>query len=306
MIGYQLFIWAFLSVFTGVAAYFVLTEGKSRFLMVTSFFFSLFFGISTSYIWLQTTNGLAMYDWGLYLLPILFSFMAELLYLSYYKAYHPKATFPRVPTFAVSKASTAISAVMIFFLFFLLASSYTVDTGDAVTSIATTGSSGTTTVMASELFDETLTETSSDAIRIQNSVVSPSTMRNNPKQGEYLNFKVEFKPSFAYAQPSLKVFVQDVNGELISEGKIVSYATANNILEGQILCDELGIFEITVLAYDLAVSSDAPLASNTQSYTVQSIYSADEGYNTVVGISLLAFISIICLVFAVALWRKYT
>ncbi|GAG80050.1 unnamed protein product, partial [marine sediment metagenome] len=39
----------------------------------------------------------------------------------------------------------------------------------------------------------------------------------------------------------------------ISEDKIVSYATANNILEGQILCDELGVFEITVLAYDMAV-----------------------------------------------------
>jgi len=246
-----------------------------------------------------------MYGWGLYSLPVLFSFIAELLYLSYYKAYHPKATFPRVPTFAVSKASSAISVVMVFFLFFLLASSYTVDTGDTVTSIATTGSSGTTTVLASELFDETLTETSSDAIRIQNSVVSPTCLRNNPKQGEYLNFKVEFKPSFAYAQPSLKVFVQDVNGELISEDKIVSYATANNILEGQILCDELGIFEITVLAYDLAVSSTAPLASNTQSYTVQSIYSADDGYNTVVAISLLAFGSIIVFLFAVALWKKY-
>jgi len=129
-------------------------------------------------------------------------------------------------------------------------------------------------------------------------------LRNNPKQGEYMNFKVEFTPSFAYTQPSLKVFVQDINGELISENKIVSYSTANNILEGQILCDELGIFEITVLAYDTAVSSIIPLASNTQSYVVQGILSADEGYNTVMAISLLAFISIICFVFAVALWRK--
>ena len=305
MIGYQLFIWVFLSVFTGVATYFVLTEGKSRFLMVTSFFFSLFFGISTSYLWLQTTNGLAMYDWGLYLLPVLFSFIAELLYVSYYKAYHPKATFPRVPTFAISKASAAISVVMVFLLFFLLASSYTIDTGDATTSIVTTGSSGTTTIQASELLDITVTETFSDDIRIQNSVVSLGAMRDNPKQGEYLNFKVEFKPSFAYTQPSLTVFVQDINGELISENKIVSYATANNILEGQILCDELGVFEITVLAYDMTVSSTIPLASNTQSYTVQGIFSVDEGYNTVMVISLLAFVSIIGLIFTIAFWKKY-
>lgn len=305
MIGYQLFIWVFLSVFTGVATYFVLTEGKSRFLMVTSFFFSLFFGISTSYLWLQTTNGLAMHDWGLYLLPILFSFITELLYISYYKAYHPKATFPRVPTFAISRASAIISVVMVFFLFFLLASSYAVDTGDTAVSIVTTGSSGTTIIQASELLDETATETSSDAIRIQNSIVSLDTMRDNPKQGEYLNFKVEFAPSFAYTQPSLTIFVQDVNGELISEDKIVSYATANNILEGQILCDEVGVFEITVLAYDMVISSTIPLASNTQSYTVQDIFSVDEGYNTVMAISLLAFISIICFTFAVALWKKY-
>lgn len=306
MIGYQLFIWVFLSVFTGAVTYFVLTEGKSRFLMVTSFFFSLFFGISTSYLWLQTTNGLAMHDWGLYLLPILFSFIAELLYVSYYKAYHPKATFPRVPTFAISRASSIISIVMVFLLFFLLASSYAADTGDTDVSIVTTGSSGTTIIQASELLDETATETSSDAIRIQNSVVSLGTMRNNPKQGEYLNFKVEFAPSFAYTQPSLTIFVQDANGELISEGKIVSYATANNILEGQILCDEVGVFEITVLAYDMTVSSTIPLASNTQSYTVQDIFSVDEGYNTVMVISLLAFVSIICFVFAVAFWKKYT
>jgi len=305
MIGYQLFIWVFLSVLTGVATYFVLTEGKSRFLMVTSFFFSLFFGISTSYLWLQTTNGLAMHDWGLYLLPVLFSFITELLYVSYYKAYHPAATFPRVPTFAISRASAIISVVMVFFLFFLLASSYAVDTGDTAVSIVTTGSSGTTIIQASELLDETATETSSDDIRIQNSVVSLGTMRDNPKQGEYLNFKVEFAPSFVYTQPSLTIFVQDVNGELISEGKIVSYATANNILEGQILCDEVGVFEITVLAYDMVISSTIPLASNTQSYTVQDIFSVDEGYNTVMVISLLAFISIICFVFAVALWKKY-
>jgi len=305
MIGYQLFIWVFLSVLTGVATYFVLTEGKSRFLMVTSFFFSLFFGISTSYLWLQTTNGLAMHDWGLYLLPVLFSFITELLYVSYYKAYHPAATFPRVPTFAISRASAIISVVMVFFLFFLLASSYAVDTGDTAVSIVTTGSSGTTIIQASELLDETATETSSDDIRIQNSVVSLGTMRDNPKQGEYLNFKVEFAPSFVYTQPSLTIFVQDVNGELISEGKIVSYATANNILEGQILCDEVGVFEITVLAYDMVISSTIPLASNTQSYTVQDIFSVGEGYNTVMVISLLAFISIICFVFAVALWKKY-
>ena len=305
MIGYQLFIWAFLSVFTGVATYFILTEGKSRFLMVTSFFFSLFFGISTSYIWLQTTNGLAMYDWGLYLLPVLFSFIAELLYVSYYKAHHSKVTFPRVPTFAVSKASAAISVVMVFFLFFLLASSYTIDTGDTVTSIATIGSSGTTTIQASELLDETATETFSDAIKIQNSVVSPSTLRDNPKQGEYLDFKVEFNPSYAYTQPSLKVFVQDANGELISEGNIVSYATANNILEGQILCDEAGAFEITVLAYDMAVSSNVPLASNTQSYVVQGLFAEDAAYDAIMVVSLLAFVSIIGLVFTIALWKKY-
>lgn len=305
MIGYQLFIWAFLSVFTGVATYFILTEGKSRFLMVTSFFFSLFFGISTSYIWLQTTNGLAMYGWGLYLLPVLFSFIAELLYVSYYKAHHSKVTFPRVPTFAVSRASAAISLVIVFFLFFLLASSYTIDTGDTVTSIATIGSSGTTTIQTSELFDETVTETDSDAIRIQNSVVSPTCLRNNPKQGEYLNFKVEFNPLYVYTQPSLKVFVQDADGELISKNKIVSYATANNILEGQIWCDELGMFEITVLAYDLAVSGTVPLASNTQSYTVQSVSSADEGYTMVKIILLLTFTFMICFIFVAALWKKY-
>jgi len=305
MIGYQLFIWAFLSVFTGFITYFVLTEGKSRFLMVTSFFFNLFFGISTSYLWLQTTNGLAMHDWGLYILPVLFSFMAELLYISYYKAYHSKVTFPRVPTFAISKASTGISAVAIFFLLFLLSSSYAIDTGDTTTSIATIGSSGTTTILASEILDETITITSSEDIKIQNSVVSLTTARDNPIQGEYLNFKIEFAPSFTYAQPSLKVFVQDESGELISEDKIVSYATANNKLEGQILCDESGTYEITVLAYDETVSSTVPLASNTQSYIVQGVFAENAGYDSVMVMTLIGFISIIGLVFTIALWRKY-
>ncbi|MBE3122979.1 MAG: hypothetical protein IMZ53_08385 [Thermoplasmata archaeon] len=304
MIDEQMISWVVMSLVSGIVAYLVLTEGKSRFLLVLAFFFDLFFGISTGYIWIQATKGLAMYDWALFFLPAILTSVATLLLLSYYVAYHRKQTLPRVPAFTVKGVSFTISLVAVVLLSLLVASSYL---PAATTSSITALGSGRTILETSDVLgDECLSCISSSDITIQQSVVTPFSIRENPKKGEYLDFKIEFKPTISYTDPSLMFYVSDSKGQLIPETKIFSYSPAPNVLQGQILCDELGTYTITAVAYDLSVSGTLPMGANTQSYIVQAVTSADEGQNIVIISSLVACLAIVLLIWLVALHKKYS
>jgi len=303
MLDEQMIFWVLMSLISGLVAYVVLTEGKNRFLLVLIFFFDLLFSVSTGYIWMQATKGLAMYDWALFILPAILTSVATLLLLSYYVAYHKKETLPRVPAFTVRRTSFILSLVAVVLLSFLVASSYL--PAGTTSSITALGSGRTILDTSDVVGDECLSCISSSDITIQRSVVTPFSIRENPKKGEYLDFKIDFKPTISYADPSLMLYVTDSKGQLIPETKIYSYSPAPNVLQGQILCDELGTYTITAVAYDLSVSGTVPMGANTQSYTVLATTSADEGQNIVIVSFLVACIVIVLLIWIVAIRKKY-
>ena len=303
MIEAQIVLWVMISLAAGLITYYILTEGKNNYLFFMSFFFSLFFGLSTSYLWLQTTNGLAAFSWGLVVLPALFTFVAELFLLSFYTYYHRSKTLPRVPTFTVTRASSTVALVVIFLLSFLLASAYMPVSVDSQSAVSVLGSSQTT-VQTVDVTTADIGALPESEITIQNSVVTPLTMRNNPKVGDSLDFKVEFKPSVSYVQPSMVVFVQDSDGNLVDENKIVLWNDAGNVAEGEIVCDEEGMFEITVLVYDLAISGTVPMAASTQSYTVQGLFDVDSGATATTMLFAFSVVFLTVFLVLVAFYKK--
>ena len=116
MIQYQIAIWIILSVCSGIVTYLVLTEGKSNYLMMMTFFLNLATATGTSYFWLLTTEGLAMFDWSLYVIPTILSFLITVLYLSYHKAYHRTRAFPRIPKWTPSRGMIVGAFAVIFLL----------------------------------------------------------------------------------------------------------------------------------------------------------------------------------------------
>lgn len=307
MIEMQLFIWTTFSIIGGLIAYIILTEGKSRFLFVTSFFFSLFLGIATSYIWLQTTKGLQLFSWALFVLPLLISSIGTILFLSYYKAYHPSTSFPRIPTFTTGKTSSFVSLLVIIVLSIMLASSYFPSTAPAPT-IATFGSSGSR-ILSSE--DVANTSVCIDCIKskdimIQKSVITPTSIRDDPMLDEYLDFKIELTPSYAYGNPSLKVFVKDQTGNLIPSSKIIDYPSTSNVLEGQIYCDTAGTYTITAVLYDLSISSTTPMASNTLSYTVSTPLGLTQPADIFAAYMLIFLLVIVIFIWCIAIYKRVT
>lgn len=292
MIASQIFIWVMFSLASGMVTYYVLTEGKNNFLFILTFFFSLFFGISTSYIWLQTTSGLAAYSWGLFVLPVLLTFVATMVLLSFYVYYHENKVLPRVPRFSKSKTTSTISIAIIFLLTFLLASAYQVPYDVDEASVSVLGSTPTETLTESDVI---ITDYSTEELTIQTSVVSPVILRDEPMVGDSLNFKVEFMPTLYYADPSLSIFVQDRNGNLIPEADIMLTRVRNNVVEGRILCNDPGTYEIYALVYDLSISSTVPLLSETHSFSVYSIPEFDVGRT--IPILLFVFILMAFVVF---------
>ena len=301
----QIILWTLLSLVTGMVTYYVLTEGKSNYLLIMSFFFSLVFGVSTAYLWLQITSGLSAFGWEIAILPIIFTFGAELVFLSFYAMYHRKQSFPRIPKFTYSRASTIASVMIIIVMAFMLASMQTIPSEETTPSMTTLGSTQTTTVETSDITSTEISDLPSTAILIQSGVVSPTDIRDNPRLNEYLNFKVQFSPVISYTQSYLKVFVQDSNGELIDQDNIKKYDPVGDTVEGQIYCDEQGTYTITVLAYDLSISETMPLASATQSYVVQGLISEQEPLNMVFLLFSFIIICIVVLLVMVSFWKKY-
>jgi len=302
MIEYQMFVWISFFIIGSLASYIIL-ECKSKYLFVTTILFSVLIGFATSYLWLLMTGGLDMYNWALIILPTILSSFSTIIYLSYYKAYHPRLTFPKRPRFITQRLTGSMALVGVILSVVSLVM-FSLPSGGPAPAIATLGSSGITTTTADEVAQTPLSTDSLD-IKIQSSVVGLTTMRNNPRQREYLNFKVEFDPSYPYNQPSLKVFVQDENGELIPESDIISYTTADNMLEGQIYCGTAGIYNLTVAAYDQAVSTVTPMATNTLSYTVYGLFNEDPAIDNVYIIMLATFLSLILFLMAIILLKKH-
>jgi len=270
MIENQIIAWTLLSFFSALVTYAILTEGKSKFLLVITSFFSIFIGMGTSYIWLQITKGLEAYSWSLFVLPLLISCIATILLLSYYKAQHNKTAFPRVPTFSYSRVSSMISLVVILAMALLLASA-SFPSGAPAPAISMLGSTGTHILSEDDVADtsECIECIQSNDILIQKSVLSATSFRDNPKVGEYMNFKIDFPQSYSNLVPTVKYYVKDMNDKLISISNIISTITTSGV-EGQIYCDKAGIYTITAILYDSAMSTETPMASNTLSYTVYS------------------------------------
>lgn len=305
MIFEQIILWTLLSLAIGMTTYLILTEGKSGYLLAMSFFFSLFFGLSTAYLWLQITSGLSAFGWEIAILPVIFTFGAEIVFLSFYAMYHRKQSFPRIPKFTYSRASSIIAVMIIFVLSFMLASTLTIPSEETTPSMMTLGSTQTTTVETSDIASIEISELPSTDILIQSGVVSLTDIRNDPRLNEHLNFKVQFSPVIIYAQSYLEVFVQDSDGELIDQDNILTYAPVGDTVEGQIYCDEQGTFTITVLAYDLSISETMPLAGATQSYMVQGILSEQEPLNVVFWLFSFIIICIAILLVMISFWKKY-
>jgi len=305
VIEYQLFVWISLSVISGLLTYFILTRGESTYMFVMSLVFGLLFGTATSYIWLLTTNGLMMYSWGIVFLPCLLTCVAEIFLLSYYKAHHDRAVFPRVPMFSVGRASFAGALAAVAVLSFLLASSYMLDGGTAP-AVSTLSSSGTSILSTDDAYDPSvcLSCIGSSDIKIQGCVVGPTILRNDPLQGEYFNFRAEFDPAVPYTSPSLTVFVHDSDNNLIPANTLFTTASGGTVT-GQVYCDTAGTFTITVLAYDLAVSGTYPLAANTHSYTVQGALARAPVLQTFHYIAILVFVLLAMLVVIVAMGRRF-
>ena len=310
MIEFQLFVWTVLSLIGGMTTYFILTEGKSRFLFVLSMVFSAAIGMATSYIWVLTTKGLELYSWTLFILPETIAMVAILALLSYYKAYHPKEAFPRIPKFSVGRTSGVTALLIVFVLSIMIAASYLPSTAPTP-SISMLGSGSH--VLSED--DVANTSQSIDAIKsaditIQKSVVSLFSFREDPKVGEYLDFKIEFKPSFAYLNPSLKIYVADANGNLISSSDITTIDSNPNMVQGQIYCEEPGAYTITAVSYDLDRSKTTPIASNVLSYTVSDAQGGLLGLTNSSDIAcfwLLMFFVVMCLgMIFFGLWWKNT
>lgn len=309
MIEFQLGMWTALSVIGGLVTYVILTEGKNKFLFVTTFFYSLFIGMGTSYIWLQATRGLALYSWTLYILPLFVSCIATILFLSYYKAYHGSATFPRVPTFTAGRTSAMVSLVAVVVLSLLLASSYFPSTAPSP-SMTVLGSTSSAILSEDDVADvsECIDCIKSKDILIQKSMVSPTNMRENPKIGEYLDFRVELMPSFSYLQPSMKVYIKDWTGNLVSSSKITAYPSTSNVMEGQVYCDTPGVYTITAVVYDESVSSTKPMASNSLSYTVAGdagVAGVTEPVDIFTVYMILFFVVIVAMIWMFALFKRF-
>jgi len=223
--------------------------------------------------------------------------------LSYYKAFHNKKAFPRIPSFSVNKLSFGVSLLVIFMLSFLLASSY-MSSGETEPSILTLGSPSKTVLESTEIIGDSISPASSD-IKIQKSIVRPTTLRDFAYVGEYMNFKVEFDPSISYASPSIKIFVVDDEGKLIERNNILDYQSGANTVEGKIYCDEEGTYTITVVAFDLAVSSTTPLVTNTETYTVTTTTAAVAPLDIIRMVAIVFVIALVGMVALIATGKRY-
>jgi hypothetical protein len=303
----QLLIWVLLSIFGGLFAYLVLTEGKNNLLLIICLLFNLSSGTLTSYLYIQMTGGLAMFSSALFLMPLIISTIATILLLLYYRVNHPSMSFPKHMKFKVGPTQASIALVIIVCISMVFAVTSLPGPSPAP-SIATIGSTGDEEISADDVVNTTdcIDCLKSSDIMIQSSMISPTSMRDDPIQGEYLNFKVELAKNPEYLQPSLKIFVQDVNKELINESNIIAYPQTGNVLEGQIYCDQPGIYTITVAVYDLAVSQISPLATNTLSYTVSSSATgAIQPTNFFSTAMLIMLLSIVILIWVVAIYKRY-
>lgn len=307
MIFPQLFVWALIATISGITAYLFLTEGKNKLLLVIVLLFNLSSGIFASYIYIQMTNGLAMYSSAIIFLPALIASISTVFMLAYFKTKHPKSSFPKHPEIKIGKLPATIALIVIIFAsMFVAISSVPVTT--TTPTIAAIGSTGWTILNADEVINvsRATDPAKSSGIMIQSSAISPTDLSDNPVQGKYLSFKVELAPSPEYLQPLLKIIVQDANKKLIPASDIQTFPQTGNSIEGRIYCNKSGEFTIIAAVYDLAFSETDPIATNFLSYTVASVTPGVEArVNYFSAALVLVFAIVVILILLIALYKKY-
>ena len=263
MIDSQMILWVLLSLIAGFGMYLVLTEGKSSFLFGITFVFSLLFGISTGYFWIQATGGMEAASPFIVLLPLLSTGLATIILLAYYKVYHNRKAFPRIPALPVGRGATITALIVVVCTTFFFSMMVMPPAGTAP-SIQSLGTADVTS--ASEMGDLTYVP-SSGAIDIQY-VANALTLKQNPVVGDYLYFKVDVEPNAYYTSPVVKVIVVDAQGNLIPDAKLITYTNADGSLSGKVLCDTAGAFQIQAYMYDTAISTTQPLDESNIDFSV--------------------------------------
>ena len=259
-------LWVFLSLVAGLVTYLVLTEGKSNYLFGITFFFSLLFGISTGYFWIQATGGMEATSPFVVLLPMLATGLATIVLLAYYKVYHDRKAFPRIPSLSIGRGATITALIVIVCttLFFAMMVLPPAGTAPAIQSLGTAD-----VTSASEMGDLAYVP-SSGAIDIQY-VTDALTLREDPAVGDYLYFRVDVEPNACYTSPVVKVIVVDAQGDLIPDAKLITYLNADGSLSGKVLCDAAGTFQIQAYTYDTAVSATQPLDQSNIDFSVSGV-----------------------------------
>ena len=263
MIEWQMFLWVLLSIVSSMVAYFILTEGKSSYLFGITFISSILIGLSTSYLWIQFTRGLAAYDALLILFPCLISVVSTIAILAYYKAYHNKTTFPRIPSFKVSNTTFTTCLIVIALSVFLF-SAINLPSAEAPPSMQMlTADDAATTSALAVTCPSCIPESTTMNVQAVGNVVRLS---ETPTVGEYMSFKIDASDS-PYANPIIKVFITDQYGNLVDRSKIISYTADDGSLMGQMYCDVPGTYTLTSYLYS-STSTVQPMEESTFTFSV--------------------------------------
>ena len=297
MIEWQMFIWVLLSVVSSMVAFLILTEGKSSYLFGITFCFSLFFGVGTGYLWLQFTMGLEAYNAMLILLPCLFSTIATIAILAYYKAFHNRKAFPRIPSFRVSNTTLTACLVIIALSVFLF-SAFNLPSTETPPAIQMLGADDAATTSALAVTCPSCIPDST-TMNVQ-TVGNVGMLSENVKVGDYISFKVDASDS-PIPNPIIKVFITDGSGNLVDNSKIISYTATDGSLTGQMYCDTQGTYTLTSYLYDSA-SATQPLEQSSTTFSVD-LFDDFGVFETLVVVT--GFIALIGQVILIAMSKKY-
>lgn len=310
MIAAQIATWIFLSVVSGIIAYFIITEGKSKLLLTICVSFNLSVGVIMSYLWLQMTDGLELFSPQLIYLPLLIACIGTIVLLTFYKIFYPRAAFPRRYSLKVKRYHAMIALGVVIVISMMVAVT-SFPGPEAVPSIAILSSTEVPILDVQDILGavDRLERLDSSMVMIQKSVISPTSLKDDPKQGEYMNFKVTVDLKPEYIQPVVKVLVHDPQMRLLPMENIVMFPQeTGNEVRGQIYCDEPGTFMITAVVYDVAIDAKDPVVANTLSYTVAAEEIVERGEmepeNFVIILSVVLLLGFLWLCFAVSLFRR--
>jgi hypothetical protein len=302
MIEAQCFLWTVLFLASVIVTYFYF-RAENSYVFITSILFGMLLGIGTSWFWILITDGLGAFDWKLFVLPVIFGIIFEVLYLAYYMGYHSRKVFPKrrqLPISTVQRTGMYIAILGVFLSIFSIALTQ-MPSADTELSIATLGSAGNTIVQSADIESTPVITADSSNILIQTSVVNPTQLRGNPRVGEEMNFRVDFNPSFPYTVPTLSIFVKDQYGNLIQKSELLTYSIDENSIQGTIFCNDEGRYDLVVMVYD----GDVCIESKTMSYMVYGVFSdvPYEDIAMILALGMSACIFLLFLAYALYKWK---